>query len=372
MGAVRKIAVRYLFSGKSGTVVSRISRIGAAGIAVGVAALVVVLSVFNGFSALIEDNISQTCPYYVVRPVGGGHFVISDAEMDSLASLNGVYNVQRVVERTVGVRYAQTQGTAVLKGLQDAGALSVSAHLAGDLGIRTTFLTPLEIFYPKVQSRPGIASLASSLNTYAGRPASIVDMPGGTVIVPIQRARDLFGMAGGEGDYLMVDCAPIGPTPSKAQIRSVVGEDFAVLDRVEQVPELYKIMRVEKLAIFLILFFIILVVSLNVYASMSMLIMEKQRDIVTLRAMGMPSKKIRGVFELETLLVTGTGVLAGLAVGLAVAFAQRQFGLVRMPGNAIVDVYPIVVSFKDLIFTVLGVGLIGTAVAGISVKTISI
>ena len=147
------------------------------------------------------------------------------------------------------------------------------------------------------------------------------------------------------------------------------GPSFRVLDRYRQNESLYKMMRYEKAAIFLILIFIIIIIAFNIFGSLSMLIIEKQDDIGTLGSLGAPPRLIRRIFVLEGWLISLLGLAAGLVLGLGLAWLQQRFGFVKMPGDFLVKSYPVIVQWTDIVLTVVGVALIGYLIALLPVAT---
>ena len=141
------------------------------------------------------------------------------------------------------------------------------------------------------------------------------------------------------------------------------GPGFRIADRYQQHPALYKMMRYEKAAVYLILIFIVLIIALNIFGSLSMLIIEKREDRQTLRALGASEPLIRRIFVLEGWLISLLGMAAGLVIGVALALLQQHLGLVKMPGNFLVAAYPVVLRWTDVLLTAAGVGLIGLLVA---------
>ena len=141
------------------------------------------------------------------------------------------------------------------------------------------------------------------------------------------------------------------------------GPSFRILDRYRQNESLYKMMRYEKAAIFLILIFIIIIIAFNIFGSLSMLIIEKQGDIETLGSIGAPSRMIRRIFILEGWLISLLGLAAGLVLGLALAWIQQRFGLIKMPGDFLLKSYPVIVQWTDIILTTAGVATVGYLIA---------
>lgn len=144
-----------------------------------------------------------------------------------------------------------------------------------------------------------------------------------------------------------------------SSLRTTLGPDFVVRDKQQQNSTLYKLLKYEKVAIYLILLFVMLIVSFNIYGSLSMLIIEKRDDIVTLQAMGADDELVGKIFTREGWMISLLGIAVGVIFGLVVCWLQQRFGLVKMPGNFVVDAYPVVVQPMDIVLIVLGVALIG-------------
>ncbi len=147
------------------------------------------------------------------------------------------------------------------------------------------------------------------------------------------------------------------------EIKDIVGPGFKVLDRFRQNTSLYKMMRYEKAAIFLILIFIIIIIAFNIFGSLTMLIIEKKDDIETFRSLGATDKMLRKTFTLEGWLISLLGLAAGLVIGTGFALLQQKFGFIKMPGNFLVSAYPVIVSWSDILLTIAGVALIGYFIA---------
>lgn len=336
--------------------------------AIGTAALIVVLSVYNGFDGMIRENLRATDPDYLVRPSEGKTFSCYTEEFSRLADLEGVSATVAVLEETVAVRYRGGQSIARLRGLENSWDCSVSSTLAKELGIHTAFFDRMEIYFPSKSEQFSISNPQASLERIQTSPKNIVDLEGNVVIVPIQQARELLHQEGMvTGFEIWCDT---GKVPAAKEIKAILGDGFEVLDRVQQQPALYKMMRYEKAAIFLILLFIVLIVAFNIYGSLSMLIIEKRQDRETLRSLGASPKLIRRIFADNGWMVSGAGMAVGLAAGILLVLAQAYFGLVRMPGNSLVQFYPVELRFTDILLTLGGVMLIGAAITGISLKNI--
>ena len=363
-----KIAGRYLFSGKSGSVTGWISGISAAGMAVGSAALIIILSVYNGFDSIIRENLKNSDPDFLIRPVEGKTFNCNTADFDRIAALPGVTDCYPILEEMVAVRYRGNQAIAKVRGLDAAYECSVSSSLASELGIRTAFFDELELYYPSRNSEISMINPEASLRSISLRPRQVASIEGNCVILPMAKARELLD-CGSEVSAFEIRC-DAGPGPSLKQINALLGADFEVLDRIMQQPTLYKMMTYEKAAIFLILMFVVLIVAFNIYGSLSMLIIEKKQDRATLRSLGAGPQMIKRIFRTEGWMITWTGAAAGLLIGIAVVLLQQHFGFISMPGNGMMEAYPVKLKLTDILLTAAGVGLIGALVSAIGIKNI--
>ncbi|MGM9788632.1 MAG: FtsX-like permease family protein [Candidatus Cryptobacteroides sp.] len=362
-----KIAGRYLFARKTNDVITWISRISVLGIAIGTAALIVVMSVFNGFTHLIESNIDSSSPTYRIVPQSGKTYSFDDSLLTALKELEGVSLLQMVVEDMVAVEYGDVKSVVKLKGLPEASSFSISAPIARKLGLKLSFLSPIELYYP--QSEGKISLTNPALNHIRGRATSILNSDEELVVVPLAQARELLSLSENQASALEIYCYE-GSQTSQKLLQELLGEELRVENRYQQHSQIYKMMRYEKLAVYLILFFIILVVAVNIYASLSMLIMEKELDIIHLRAMGASKALVRRIFCSEGMLVCALGLALGIIIGLLLVYAQSRWGLVRLPGNSMTAVYPVQLKISDLLLSVGGVALIGGVIANLSTKKI--
>ena len=186
------------------------------------------------------------------------------------------------------------------------------------------------------------------------------------MILPIEKMRELLEY---DDEVSAVEIRLIDGADSKElkklqkEISGMLGPDFKVKDRFQQNESLYKMMRYEKAAIFMILIFIIIIIAFNIFGSLSMLIIEKRGDIETLRSLGAHDKLIRRIFVLEGWMISLTGLAAGLVLGIGFALLQQQFGFIKMPGQFIVQAYPVILSWTDIILTIAGVATIGYLIA---------
>lgn len=382
-----KIALRYLVSRKSYHVINMISGIGAAGMAVGTAALITILSVFNGFDSLVSQSLTDANPDLVIKPASGKVF-----QPDSLAWLVDDPSVVRlcsVLEDQAFLSCDGKQGLVLVKGIDEAGEeesplqghmidgiwqfhrgdrpMAVAgAGLAAQLGLNPRFLSPLELHYPSRTEAISLANPAASLRSaklsLSGVLSISSELDNKLLVVPIGTVRELLAYET-EISSLEIWTAPESANAVQKALQERLGTAYRVLDRFQQNASVYKMMRYEKLAIYAILIFVVLIIAFNIYSSLRMLVIEKQDDIATLRSLGATDGLIRHIFRLEGWLVSLLGMAIGLIIGIALVLVQQEFGLVPMPGNFVVNAYPVVLRASDILWTVGGVALIGYLMA---------
>ena len=387
------IAKRYLFAKKSHNVINIISAISAIGMAIGTAALIIIMSVYNGFDSLIISMLSNVEPDLMITPTTGKVFVPEGETYDWIYDQPSVKNMCGVLQEQVFINYDGQQGLAKAKGVDwiyedetplkdhirdgefklhrgDVPLASVGSGLAYSMGINPRFVSPIEIYFPSRTRRLSMANPISSIESIKVWPSSIFsvnnEVDAELMILPIEKMRELLEY---DDEVSAVEIRLAEGTDGKElkrlqkEISTMLGPDFKVKDRFQQNESLYKMMRYEKAAIYMILIFIIIIIAFNIFGSLSMLIIEKRGDIETLRSLGAQDRLIRRIFVLEGWMISLTGLAAGLVVGTAFALLQQHFGFIKMPGQFIVQAYPVILSWTDILLTVIGVAAIGYIIA---------
>lgn len=379
------IALRYLFAKKSHNVINVISAISAAGMAIGTAALILILSIYNGFDRVIEANMSDLDPDILISSAVGKRFVPEGEAFDAIFENPAFSSVSEVIEEQVFIMYGSSQGLAVAKGVDsrfaeasplaahvvsgefslykgDRPQACVGASLAREMGINPRFLERLDIYCPRTNSGSPLMGLYGSFGSVGAGVSSLfsinTEVDSRYIIVPIGLMRELLGDETGVTGIEIRTDSPV----DKKTLRSLqesLGPDFVVADRYAQRPAIYKMMRYEKLAIYLILLFVVIIVAFNIFGSLSMLRIEKTEDVATLHAMGATESFTQRIFVLEGWLVSLLGLVCGLVAGVVAALLQQHFGLVKMPGNFLIQSYPCVLEWGDVLLTVAGVALTG-------------
>ncbi len=385
-----RIAWRYLVSKKSHNAINIISGISSAGVAVGTMALIVVLSVFNGFETLISDMFSTFDPDLRITLTQGKTFDINNDGFEKVRKSANVAVFTEVVEENALLRFKEKQMPAIVKGVTDNfkqstlidsimydgkfilndGAFERAVPgigIAGNLGLGAQFIDPLYIYAPKRTTKINLLRPENSFNqsgTFVSGIFSVnqLQYDDHYVLVSIDLARELF-----EYDSTMVSSVEIklanGIDQVLAQetIRKILGEKYQVKNRYEQQESFFKIMKIEKWITFLILCFILLIATFNIIGSLSMLIIEKKNDIETLRNLGANNSLIKRIFLLEGWMISIVGAFAGIVIGTVVCLLQEHFGFLKLGTGYVVDSYPIVTNFSDIIlvfFTVLLMGML--------------
>lgn len=386
------IARRYLFSKKSTHVINVISSISVIGVAVATMALVIVLSVFNGFHDLVASLFTSFDPQLKVVPVEGKTAPSDDPILTQIRLLPEVDVATETVEDQALAIYQGKQAMVKIKGVEDnfselshitdilygAGTYSLHAanleygilgiRLAQTMGIGAQWDGYLKIYAPKKEgqldlSNPGEGFVADSLNS----PGVLFSVRQSKydknyIVTSIAFARNLFGQQGMLSDLEIRLKEGSDLNAVKAEMQKIAGTKYKVLDRFEQQEDTFKIMSIEKLMAYIFLTFILVVACFNIIGSLSMLIIDKKNDVVTLRNLGANDKQITRVFLFEGRMIAVIGAVIGIGLGLLLCLLQQQYGFVRLgesEGSFIVDAYPVSVHYTDvaIIFvTVIAVG----------------
>ena len=393
------ISKRYLFSKKSQNVINIISGISVVGVVTGTMALIVILSVFNGFDELIKSLYSTFDPEIKIILAEGKTFSPSAPGFSEIRNHRNVLNFSEVLEENVLLRYGDRQYIATMKGVDDEfanvtgidtmiieGSFSlmeknrplavIGQGVAYYLGVGLTFINPINIYSIK---RTGNISMnpEQAISRKFIFPSGIfsIEQEHNTryIIVPISFARDLLGYQD-EVSAVELKLQPGADVEMvQDEIRHIVGNEFLVQNRNDQNALFYRIMKSEKWAIFFILTFILIVASFNIIGSLTMLMLDKKEDIRTLQNLGASNKLIRRIFLLEGWMISIIGAIIGLIIGSVIAWLQARFGIIKLSGSGsfIIDAYPVVYKFGDVLKVFITVIFIGFLAAWYPVRYIS-
>ncbi|MFH2096055.1 MAG: FtsX-like permease family protein [Bacteroidota bacterium] len=402
MGFPFYIAKRYLVSKKSTNVINLISMITIVGVAIGTMALVVILSVFNGLESFVVSRFNSFDPDLKITVKQGKTFDASDEIFGKIKKLNSIDFYSEVIEENALVKYEDRYHPFTMKGVGhdyekmtgiDSMMLDgtftlhtgenpvavIGSGVAGFLSVQLNFVNPLKIHMPrrtgKVKNISADPSKAFKVrNIYPAGVFSIDQDVDEYIIVPIDFARDLLDYTT-EVSAIELKLKP-GENPDKVKkaITAILGQDFAVKDRYEQKEFMYRIMESEKLIIFLILTFILIIASFNIIGSLTMLILDKKSDINTLRSLGANIRSIRRIFLLEGWMISVVGAVFGLLLGALLCWLQVEFEMIKLQGDAdrlFITAYPVEMQWLDFIMVFVTVVCIGFAASWYPVRYIT-
>ena len=390
-------AGRYLFAKKSHNVINIISAISAAGMAIGTAALIIILSIYNGFDSLVKDMLGDFDPDILITPAEGKVFVPEGEVYDWLYGHEDVKNIRCTLTENIFISYEGRQSMVTAKGVDwvyeeespvrnhirsgefalhrgDVPLCVAGSSLAYRLGINPRFLSPVEMYFPSRTRSLSVSSPMSSVESVNVWPSGIFainsDIDDKYIIVPIETMKELLEYGdevSGVEIRLKDGCGSKEVASLAKELSQRFGDGFMVNDRFGQNKSLYKMMRYEKLSIFAILIFIVIIIAFNIFGSLTMLIIEKRGDIQTLKSMGAGDALIRKIFILEGWMISLLGLAAGLVLGIGFSLLQQRFGFIKMPGNFIVEAYPVILSAKDVAVTAVSVAAVGLFIASLPV-----
>lgn len=385
------IARRYLFSKKSHNAINVISGISVCGVALATLALVCTLSVFNGFQDLVSNLFTAFDPELKIVPATGKVFDGQDKAIAAIRKMPEVALVSESLKDNALVQYQGRQAMAVIKGVEDnfeeltpidtilfgRGELLLhdevvdyaipGVQLLATLGTGIRFLDPLEVYAPKRGAKVNMANPAASFtggNLFSSGLVFAVNQEkydGSYILTSLKFARQLFQYTTEVSAINLKMKEGTDIDAFKRKLEKHLGERFRVFDRYEQQADTFRIMKIEKFISYLFLTFILMIACFNVIGSLSMLIIDKRDDVVTLRNLGANDRQIVRIFLFEGRLISFIGAVSGIVLGVLLCWLQQTFGLISLgaAGSFIVDAYPVSVHWEDvalIFFTVLAVG----------------
>lgn len=379
------------------------SIIATAGVFVGAAALIIVLSVFNGFESLVTSLYNSFDADYVITPSSGKTFIPDSIQLKQLSANPNIALVSQVLEENVLLKNGDKQYFATIKGvspqlekMERMQNLIVDGHLkfeAGGLPFASlgqgvaiglslssnSSLFPLTVFVPNRLSQPDLVNTANAFKILNINVSSVFsvqqDIDSKYFLVPISFARELLSYPK-EVNALEIYLKPNSSAANMQELlQQKFGNQFIVKNKEQQHELLYKIMKSEKWAVFFILVFILIVASFNVIGSLTMLIIDKKKDIAILKSMGATMQTIKNIFLLQGMLISAYGAIGGIITGLFICFLQAQFGIIGLGSNGsfVLDAYPVKIMAVDVIYvsiTVLIIGLMASLIASRNIAKI--
>ena len=386
------IASRYLLSKKSHNAINIISGVSVCGVAIATAALVCILSVFNGFQDMVAGLFTAFDPELKVVPAEG-KFMLADAEeLKELRKNADIAVYTETLEDAALLMINNRQAMATVKGVEEnfeqltyiddilfgEGVFELQADvldygilggtLLMSLGLPADFSSPIQVYAPRKGERMDLTDPTASLNQeelFSPKVGFMVRQKkydASYVITNIAFARRLFDRKGYVSaiELKLADDASLSAV--KSQIKKALGDKYVVLDRYEQQEDTFNIMQIEKLISYIFLTFILAIACFNVIGSLSMLIIDKKKDVMMLRNLGANEQQIRSIFMMEGRLICLLGAVIGIVCGLALCFLQQEFGLIRFgdgEGSYIIDAYPVSVHATDVLLVLLTVVAVG-------------
>lgn len=391
------IAFRYVFSKKKTNAINIISGITMAAFAIGTAAMIIVLSALNGFESTLSNLFTAFDPALKIESVKGKTFNLDSKKRNAIQSINGVGMVAGVIEDIAVVRYGESQEIACIKGVSENYNLVTSIDstmVEGSFNLGNSQVTGAAVGY-ELAEKLGInldnpisfiTIYAPSRGEYsASNPESNVvtdrvlpsgkffvqeDIDSRYILVSLPFARNIFGykteFSALELSVPLKENIPL----VKTRIEKLLGKSFKVKDQYEQKESIYKIFESEKLAIFAILSFIMLIAAFNMAGALTMLIIEKEKDIIILRNIGLTDHKIKQVFLSVGMIIALIGCVSGLIIGGVTCWLQMQFGFIKLE-NSVVDYYPVTIRAFDFIIVSVIATIIGALTSWIPVRKLN-
>jgi lipoprotein-releasing system permease protein len=381
------IAKRYLFAKKSRNAINVISAVSVAGVAIGTMALIIVLSVFNGLEKLVTSIFNTFDPDLKITAAEGKTFVADTSKLNLLANVDGVSCYSLTIEENALLKYDERQIIATIKGVDEnyvkvtsidssmwegdfilkaesgRNLTVVGVGIAQYLGIRVNFVEPLWIYVPSKTSGNTLDPEEAFNHEFifaSGIFQIEQDYDSKYLYLPLDFARNLIENENGVSAIEIKFSGKADEKRVQNNVTKIFGSGFVVQNRFEQQEIFYKVMRSERLAIFFILTLILIIASFNIIGSLTMLIIEKERDIEILKSLGADNSLIRKIFIFEGWLISIIGAFSGLLLGFIVCWLQQTFGFVKLQGETLImDSYPVVIKLIDFIIVPGTVLLIG-------------
>lgn len=385
---------RYLFSAKSHSVINIISGVSVIAVGIPVAAMIILMSVFNGFSGLVDRMYTAFDADLQILPHEGKTFEVSDLDTAALRRIEGVSAVSAILEESALAEYNGRQAVVTVRGVDDhyqdvlpieecittgsydlqLGQIEqavVGQGIAYNLGVRPVLDIPIRLYAP----RRGHISTLLPLNAYTTRrvwPVGIYTLDSQTdsryILTSLDFTRTLFNYPD-RATSLLIRLSP-GASLERVsrELSAVTGERMDIRTLEEQQQTMYRIMKYEKWSIFFISLLVLIIASFSMVGSLAMLIIEKRNDISTLRAMGAPTGFIRRIFTGEGMLIGGAGALVGLVLGIGICWLQQRYGVVEIPAETfIVKAYPVEMRFGDILTIIVSLAAITFVISRLTV-----
>lgn len=373
------IAMRYFFSKKELKVINIISLISLIGVGVVTMALLIVLSVFNGFTSLASDMLSYSNPDLIIEPNKGKVINLEEIKTKQIESIKQVQAITPVIKESVLISFENTQSIVDMYGVEDEffkisnidttmqiGNTSLYTNgkpnciLGYSLMLRMSLYQgaekhniPIQFCIPKKNPTTVIVpedNLNISKALFSGSFMTRSEIDDNVAIVPLSFAQNLLELLPNQASSLNIKLKDSEKTEKvRSEIEKIIPKTYVVKNRLEQDPVYYKVVKAEKLAVYIILGFIIFIASFNIMGALSLLIMIKKKDIMILRTMGATKKDIRSIFFINGVMMSVIGMICGLILGIIFCLLQQHFGIIKMGSSYIIDSFPIKIYITDIL-----------------------
>ena len=371
--------MRYFFSKKELKVINIISLISLIGVGVVTMALLIVLSVFNGFTSLASDMLSYSNPDLIIEPNKGKVINLEEIKTKQIESIKQVQAITPVIKESVLISFENTQSIVDMYGVEDEffkisnidttmqiGNTSLYTNgkpnciLGYSLMLRMSLYQgaekhniPIQFCIPKKNPTTVIVpedNLNISKALFSGSFMTRSEIDDNVAIVPLSFAQNLLELLPNQASSLNIKLKDSEKTEKvRSEIEKIIPKTYVVKNRLEQDPVYYKVVKAEKLAVYIILGFIIFIASLNIMGALSLLIMIKKKDIMILRTMGATKKDVRSIFFINGVMMSVIGMICGLILGIIFCLLQQHFGIIKMGSSYIIDSFPIKIYITDIL-----------------------
>lgn len=373
------IAMRYFFSKKELKVINIISLISLIGVGVVTMALLIVLSVFNGFTSLASDMLSYSNPDLIIEPNKGKVIDVKEINTQNLESLSQISAITPVVKESVLISFENTQSIVNMYGVEEEYFRIFNIDTTMQIGNTSLYTKdkpncilgyslmlkmslfqgaekhniPIQFCIPK-KNPTNVIVPEDNLNIdkaiFSGSFMTRSEIDDNVAIVPLSFAQNLLELLPNQASSLNIKLKDSEKTEKvSSEIEKIIPKTYVVKNRLEQDPVYYKVVKAEKLAVYIILGFIIFIASFNIMGALSLLIMIKKKDIMILRTMGATKKDVRRIFFINGVMMSVIGMICGLILGIIFCLLQQYFGIIKMGASFIVDSFPIKIYITDIL-----------------------
>lgn len=372
-----EIAKRYLLAKKSTSAVNVITWISIMGITIGTSALILILSVFNGFESLLSGLYNSFNPDIKIVPTEGKYFELDSTQIIQMNEISGIISLSKTVEEVCIFEYKDIQKVGIIKGVDENynSVTSIDSTIViGDFvlqegnisygvigkGLSTNLsinykdaITPVIVYMLDRKKSTMISKMGKEFKQLSVYPSGIFSVGGEDdvqyIITNYKAVNKLLSQKNKISALELKLEEDNDEEEIRAEIRKVLGDGFAIKNRYDQEESFLKIMNIEKWISFLIVVLVLGIISFNMIGSLWMMVLEKKKDISILRSMGCETSNIRNIFLVEGIIVTGVGLILGIIMALILYYFQKHFGLITIPDGFMISAYPIELKWTDFL-----------------------